>query len=33
MSYRIFSLGEANCADLVIVQRPEAVDPYYALAL
>ena len=24
------SLGEANCADLVIVQRPEAVDPYYA---
>jgi type I restriction enzyme S subunit len=23
------SLGEANCADLVIVQRPEAVDPYY----
>lgn len=24
------SLGEANCADLVIVQRPEAIDPYYA---
>jgi type I restriction enzyme, S subunit len=24
------SVGEANCADLVIVQRPEAVDPYYA---
>ena len=24
------SLGEANCADLVIVQRPEAVDPHYA---
>jgi type I restriction enzyme S subunit len=23
------SLGEANCADLVIVQRPEAVDPYF----
>jgi type I restriction enzyme S subunit len=24
------SLGEANCADLVIVQRPEAVDPNFA---
>lgn len=24
------SLEEANCADLVIVQRPEAVDPHYA---
>jgi hypothetical protein len=24
------SLSEANCADLVILQRPEAVDPYYA---
>jgi type I restriction enzyme, S subunit len=24
------SLGEANCADLVIVQGPEAIDGYYA---
>jgi type I restriction enzyme, S subunit len=24
------SLGEANCADLVIIQRPEAIDPHYA---
>ena len=24
------SLGEANCADLVIVQRPEAIDAHYA---
>jgi type I restriction enzyme S subunit len=24
------SLGEANCADLVIVQGPEALDPHYA---
>lgn len=24
------SLGESNCADLVIIQRPEAIDPYYA---
>lgn len=24
------TLGEANCADLVVVQRPEALDPRYA---
>lgn len=24
------SLGEANCADLVIAQRPEALNPHYA---